>query len=37
MRRVLGEGILSAFVVPVFAKELTRSGDEAGCRFASNA
>ncbi len=37
MRRVLGEGSLSAFVVPVFAKERLEKGEEAGWRFASNA
>jgi putative peptidoglycan lipid II flippase len=37
MRRVLGEGSLSAFVVPVFAKERLEKGEEAGWQFASNA
>jgi putative peptidoglycan lipid II flippase len=37
MRRVLGEGSLSAFVVPIFAKERLERGEEAGWRFASNA
>jgi putative peptidoglycan lipid II flippase len=36
-RRVLGEGSLSAFIVPVFTRKRTQEGEAAGWRFASNA
>lgn len=37
MRRVLGEGSLSAFIVPVFTKKQHQSGAESAWRFAANA
>jgi putative peptidoglycan lipid II flippase len=36
-RRILGEGSLSAFIVPVFSKVRTDEGKEESWRFASNA
>ncbi|NQU41693.1 murein biosynthesis integral membrane protein MurJ [bacterium] len=36
-RRILGEGSLSAFIVPIFSKVRTDEGEEAGWKFASNA
>lgn len=37
VRRILGEGSLSAFIVPIFTQVRQEEGDEAGWRFASNA
>ncbi|MCD6385972.1 murein biosynthesis integral membrane protein MurJ, partial [Candidatus Sumerlaeota bacterium] len=36
-RRVLGEGALSAFIVPVYTKRQHQSGQESAWRFVSNA
>ncbi|MCP4712826.1 MAG: murein biosynthesis integral membrane protein MurJ [Planctomycetes bacterium] len=36
-RRVLGEGALSAFIVPIFTKVRTEQGDTSAWRLASNA
>ncbi|HUT24743.1 MAG TPA: lipid II flippase MurJ, partial [Sumerlaeia bacterium] len=37
VRRVLGEGSLSAFVVPIVTKVRSEEGEEKAWRFASNA
>lgn len=36
-RRVLGEGSLSAFIVPIFTRRRREAGEEGGWRFANNA
>ncbi|MFP4580294.1 MAG: murein biosynthesis integral membrane protein MurJ [Candidatus Sumerlaeia bacterium] len=36
-RRILGEGSLSAFIVPVFSRVRKAEGEDGGWRFASNA
>lgn len=36
-RRILGEGSLSAFIVPIFTQVRKEQGTDAGWRFASNA
>ncbi len=36
-RRVLGEGALSAFIVPIYSKRRHQKGDESAWRFLSNA
>lgn len=37
LRRVLGEGSLSAYIVPIFTRFRTEQGDARGWRFANNA
>lgn len=36
-RRILGEGSLSAFIVPIFSRVRAEEGEERGWKFASNA